>query len=139
MLRWISLTRSWHLLVRIGIATTAVIAATALQLPVEIEVPGEPFLLNFIVVVVSTIVLGRTPGAETSIASLLYFEPIYSFAVTYAAHLLAIEAYAVVAAASVEAFSRLVDNALAEKSEANSARIQFKEAEARLANGQAPS
>jgi len=74
MLRWITLTRSWHLLVRIGIATLAVAAATALQLPVEIEVPGEPFLLNFIVVVLSAVIFGRTPGffavAETSLASL---------------------------------------------------------------------
>ena len=136
MLRWITLTRSWHLLVRIGIATIAVAAATALQLPVEIEVPGEPFLLNFIVVVVSAVVFGRTPGfvtvAETTLASLLYFEPFYSFKLTHAVHLLAIEAYAVVAAASVEAFCRLVDSALTEKSEANSARIRHEETQQRL-------
>src|SRR5947209_6754082 len=81
----------------------------------------EPFLLNFIVVVVSAVVFGRAPGfftvAATSIASLLYFEPTYSFRVTQAVHLLAIEAYAVIAAASVEAFCRLVDSALVEKSE----------------------
>src|SRR5262249_36243661 len=138
MLRWITFTRSWHLLIRIGIATLAVAAATALQLPIEIDVPGEPFLLSFIVVVMSAIVLGRTPGfvavAETSIASVLYFEPIYSFRLTQAVHLLAIEAYAVVAAASVEAFCRLVDSALAEKSKANSARGREEETQARLSD-----
>jgi hypothetical protein len=102
MLRCIIIARSWPVVVRIAIATTAVAAATTLQLPVEIEVPGEPFLLNFVVVVVSACVFGRTSGfvavAETSIASALYFEPFYSLKLTHAIHLLAIEIYAVVAA-----------------------------------------
>src|SRR5262245_36471334 len=83
MLRLIAIVRSWHVLIRIGIATSAVAVATALQLPGKIEVPGEPFLLNFIVVVTSSICLGRTVGflaaAETGIASALHFEPVYSF------------------------------------------------------------
>jgi PAS domain S-box-containing protein len=137
MLRWIVLARSWHVLVRIGIATIAVAAATALQSPVGIQVPGKPFLLNFIVVVVSASVFGRTPGyfaaAESSIASLLYFEPVYSFRLAHAVDLLAIGAYAVMAALSVEAFCRLVDSALVEKSDANSARARHQESQARLA------
>jgi PAS domain S-box-containing protein len=124
-------------LIRIGIATAAVAAVTALQLPVEIVVPGEPFLLNFIVVMVSATVFGRMPGfiaaAETSTVSILYFEPVYSFRLTHAADLLAIEAYAVMAALSVEAFCRFVDGALAEQSDANSARTQRQEAQERLA------
>jgi Na+(H+)/acetate symporter ActP len=78
MLRWITLARSWRPLVRIGIATIAVAAATALQLPVEVIFPGEPFLLYFVAVVASASALGRTAGfvavAETSIASLLYYD-----------------------------------------------------------------
>jgi hypothetical protein len=79
MLRWITLARSWPTPVRIGIATIAVAAATALQMPVG-AFPGEPFLLYFAVVVVSAGVLGRAAGfvavAETSIVSLLYHEPV---------------------------------------------------------------
>ncbi len=75
MLQWIPLARSWHLLTRIGIATIAVAAATALQLPVGPDFPGEPFLLYFVAVVASASVLGRTAGfvavAETSMASML--------------------------------------------------------------------
>src|SRR5689334_25009088 len=105
MLRWITLARSWHVLVRIGIATIAVAAAAALQLlPVGIEVPGEPFLLNFIAVVVSASVLGRTPGffaaAESTIAAFLYFEPVLFselIGLTQAVDLAAIGAYAVMA------------------------------------------
>jgi PAS domain S-box-containing protein len=138
MLRWITLARSWHLLARIGIATIVVAAATALQLPVDADIPGKPFLLYFVAVVASASALGRAAGfvavAETTIASLLYHDPVYSLKLNRTVDLLAIEIYAAVAALSVEAFCRLVDSALAEKSMANSARM---EAEARLADQQA--
>jgi K+-sensing histidine kinase KdpD len=127
----ITLARSWHPLVRIGIATIAVAATTGLQLPVEVNFPGQPFLLYFVAVVASASVLGRTAGfvavAETSIASLLFYDPAYALKVTHTVDLLAIEIYAIVAAMSVEAFCRLADGALAEKSAAISA-------EARLAD-----
>src|SRR5260221_7621910 len=121
MLRWITLARSWHLLVRIGIATIAVAVATLWRLP------GEMFLLYFVAVVASASVLGRTAGfvavAETSIASLLFYDPVYALKVTHTVDLLAIQIYAVLAALSVEAFCRLVDSALAERSAAISARM----------------
>src|SRR5216684_2868747 len=65
--------------------------------------------------------------AETSIASLLFYDPAYSLKVIHTVDLLAVEIYAIVAAMSVEAFCRLADSALAEKSAAISA-------EARLAD-----
>ena len=135
MLQWIKLARSWHVLVRVGLATIAVTATTGLQLPVEVNFPGQPFLLYFVAVVASASVLGRTAGfvavAETSIASLLFYDPAYSLKVTHTVDLLAIQIYAVVAALSVEAFCRVIDSALAERSAAISARM---EAEARLAD-----
>ena len=71
ILQGIRRARSWHVLTRVGIATAAVAAATALQLPAEVDVPGEPFLLYFIIVVVSAGAFGRIPGfvaaAETTI------------------------------------------------------------------------
>jgi PAS domain S-box-containing protein len=116
MLQWIKLARSWHVLVRVGLATIVVAATTGLQLAVEVNFPGQPFLLYFVAVVASASVLGRTAGfvavAETSIASLLFYDPAYSLKVTHTVDLLAIEIYAVVAALSVEAFCRLVDGAI---------------------------
>jgi PAS domain S-box-containing protein len=136
MLQWITLARSWHLLARIAIATIAVAVATALQLPVRGDFPGQPFLLYFVAVVASATVLGRIAGfiavAETCIASLLYHEPLYSLEVTHAIDLLAVEIYAVVAALSVEAFCRLVDSALAEKSAAISAEARLADSEVQL-------
>jgi PAS domain S-box-containing protein len=136
MLRWITLARSWHLLARIGIATIAVAAATALQLQAAGRFPGEPFLLYFVAVVASASVLGRIPGfvavAETGIASLLYHEPMYSLRVTHAIDMLATEIYAIVAALSVEAFCRLVGSALAQKSAAVSAEARLADSEVQL-------
>jgi PAS domain S-box-containing protein len=129
MLRWITLARSWHPLVRIGIATIAVAVATVWRLP------GEMFLLYFVAVVASASVLGRTAGfvavAESTIASLFLFDPVYSPKVIHTVDLLALEIYVIVAAVSVEAFCRLVDSALAERSAAISTRM---ETEARLAD-----
>jgi PAS domain S-box-containing protein len=123
MLQWVILARSWHPLVRIGIATACVAAATALQLPAEINLPGQPFLLYFASVVGTASVLGRAAGfvavAVSTVASLLFFDPVYSLKVTRAVDLLAVEIYAVLAAVSVEAIS---------------ARTRWKLAEARLAD-----
>ncbi len=87
MLWWIILARSWHVLVRCGIATIAVSAATALRLPFEVGFPGKPFVL-YLVAVVASALLGRTPGflavVESSIACGLFFQPICSLRVTYA-------------------------------------------------------
>ena len=82
ILRGIKRVRSWHVLTRVGIPTAAVAAATALQLPAEADVPGEPFLLYFVIVMVSAGAFGRIPGfvavAETTVASVLYFDPTYT-------------------------------------------------------------
>src|SRR5258708_35471738 len=87
-------SRSWHLLARIGIATTAVAAATALQLPAEANVPGEPFLLYYVIVVVSAGGFGRLPGlvagGGTAHPSVLYFYSNYSFRLSHHGHFLVI-------------------------------------------------
>ncbi len=136
MLHLIAAGRSWRLLVRIGIATIAVGMATALQLPTEIKVPGEPFLLYFIVVVLASIFLGRAAGfftaGATTMASVLWFEPVFLFKLYHAVDLLTVEVYAIAAAASAEGLCRLVDNMLAERSEADAQRLQRHEAETRL-------
>ena len=139
MLQWIKRARSWHVLVRVGLATIVVAATTVLQLPVEVNFPGQPFLLYFVAVVSSASVLGRTAGfvavAETSIASLLFYDPAYSLKVTQTVDLLAVEIYAVVAALSVEAFCRLVDGAISAEARLADHEVELKitrNSEARL-------
>jgi PAS domain S-box-containing protein len=136
MLHLVAVPRSWRLLLRIAIATIAVALVTALQLPVEIEVPGEPFLLYFIVVALTSIFLGRAAGfftaGATTMASVLWFEPVFTLKLYHAIDLLTIEAYGIVATASVEGICRLIDNALAERSAADEQRFQRHEAETRL-------
>jgi PAS domain S-box-containing protein len=110
-----------------------VAATTVLQ--VAAHFPGEPFLLYYVAVVASASVLGRTAGfvavAATSIASLLYWY-VAIYPLPHAIDLLAILIYALIAALSAEAFGRLVDGALTERSEAVLARLNCKEMEKRL-------
>jgi PAS domain S-box-containing protein len=130
MLQWIILARSWHVLVRIGLATIVVAAAAVWQLP------GEPFLLYFVAVVASASILGRTAGfvavAQSIIASFLHYDPVHSLKVTHTGDLLVIEIYAIGAALSVEAFCRLVDSALAERSAAISVEARLADSEVQL-------
>jgi len=70
--RVITLARSWHVAVRIGIVTAAVAAATALQFPVESHVPGEPFLPFLVVVVLSLIYHWASFGQTEPVASQVF-------------------------------------------------------------------
>src|SRR5262249_32548662 len=101
MIRRVARARSWPPLVRGVIVTLAVLAATALQLPIETEVPGEPFVLYLLVVGLSAGAFGRIPAyvavAETTMASFLYFPPMFSFRLIHAIDLVAIEIYAAMA------------------------------------------
>src|SRR5260370_7928698 len=130
MLQWIKLARSWHVLGRVGLATIAVTATTGLELRVGVNFPGKRVVGYFVAVVASASVLGRTAGlvavAETSIASLLFYDPAYSLKVTHTVDLLAIEIYAIVAALSVEAFCRLVDGAISTEARLADHEVQLK-------------
>jgi len=138
MLEWVTVARSWHLLIRFGIVTIAVIGATALQLPVTSDIPGKPFLLYFVLVLISASTMGRTAGflavGETAVASVLHLEPVYSLKLTRAIDLLGVEIYLAMAALSVEAFHRLVNDALAQRSAANSLRLLLREMKHRVTN-----
>jgi PAS domain S-box-containing protein len=93
-------------------------------------------MLYFLAVVASASVLGRTAGfvavAASTIASLLHYDPVHLLKVTHTVDLLVIEIYAIAAALSVEAFCRLVDSALAEKSAAISAEARLADREVQL-------
>jgi K+-sensing histidine kinase KdpD len=104
-------TQNWPLSIRLA-ATGAAVGTTCLfQLPLERQVPGEPFLLFFLVVIVSTLAFGASVGfvgvGLSTLLSLLFFDPVGSFAVQHAADLVKIELYAILASASVVGFARL--------------------------------
>jgi PAS domain S-box-containing protein len=126
VLRSIGVARGWHPLARIAIMLTGVAAATLIQSLGRTDVPGNPFLLFFAVVFASAVAFGHVPGflavAVTSVVSLLFVEPVFSFAVWNAADMLAIEIYTALAIFSVWASDRIVDGALAEINEHQIAR-----------------
>jgi K+-sensing histidine kinase KdpD len=100
-------TQSWPLAIRLT-ATGAALATTCLlQLPIEREVPGEPFLPFFLVVIAATLAFGANIGfvsaALSAFLSILFFEPGGTLALHHAADLIKIELYAILAACSVVA------------------------------------
>lgn len=98
------------------------LAAYLFQLPIEREVPGEPFLLFLLVVIASTLAFGAGCGflaaALSTIVSILFFEPAGSFVLWHAVDLIKIELYAVVAIGSVIAFGRLRNTVVAARENA---------------------
>jgi two-component system, sensor histidine kinase PdtaS len=105
-------------------AASAVVLACLFQLPIERQVPGEPFLLFLLVVIASTLAFGATAGflatALSTILSILFFEPVGSFVLWHAVDLIKLELYAVVATCSVIAFARLSNIVITARTNAES-------------------
>jgi two-component sensor histidine kinase len=121
MLRKFEAAQCWPLWIRVAITAAAVVATHLLQIPLERDIPGEPFLLFFLVVIGATLAFGARAGfvgvALTTALSILFFEPFGSFALHHAADLIRVEVYALLATASVFAFARLGDTLSAAKVE----------------------
>ncbi len=104
-------THSWPLLVRLAVTGAALAATWIIQIPIEREVPGEPFLPFFLIVIASTLAFGANVGfasvALSTVLSLLFFAPAGTFALEHASDLVKIEVYAILAAGSVVAFAHL--------------------------------
>src|SRR5262245_7225199 len=117
-------TQKLPLAIRLA-ATGAAVAATCLfQLPIERQVPGEPFLLFLLVVIASTLAFGASVGfvcmGLSTLLSIPFFEPIGSFALWHATDLIKIELYAVLASCCVIAFARLGNMFIAAREDADS-------------------
>src|SRR5262245_34079448 len=117
------ITQNWPLLIRLA-ATAAAVATTCLfQLPIERQVPGEPFLLFLLVVIASTLAFGASAGfvgvGLTTLLSILFFEPTGSFALWHATDLIKIELYAILASCCAIAFARLGNMLIAARQDAD--------------------
>jgi two-component sensor histidine kinase len=94
------------------VLTSAALGVTFLfQIPLEREVPGEPFLLFFLVVICATLAFGRPAGlfavGLSAFLSFFFFEPFGSLAILHAADVIKVELYAVLAGACVVGFAAL--------------------------------
>jgi hypothetical protein len=83
------ITQNWPLPIRLAAAGAAVATTCLFQLPIERHVPGEPFLLFLLAGIASTLAFGATVGfvsvALSTLLSILFFEPVGSFALWHAA------------------------------------------------------
>ena len=110
MLIKVEAIQRWPLWVRVTATGVAVAAAYLIQIPLEREIPGEPFLLFLLVVIGATLAFGGTTGfagvAMTTILSIRFFEPTATFALHNAVDLIKIEVFAILATACVAVRSK---------------------------------
>jgi two-component sensor histidine kinase len=111
MLALLKVTNTFPVWLRVAITCLALSTAYLLQIPIETEVPGEPFLLFFAIVVGCTLVFGRITGflavAVSSLLSLHFFEPGGSINIYHASDLIKVELYALFSAGAVVLVSGL--------------------------------
>jgi len=107
----IQATQHWPLWLRVAVTAVAVLIAYLAQIPLEHEVPGEPFLLFALVAISATLAFGSQAGfiavGLSTLLSFPFFEPHGSFSLVHASDLISIELYAILGAGCVFAFSRL--------------------------------
>jgi two-component sensor histidine kinase len=116
MLANLRAARRWSLWARLTLATLALGSLYLFQIPLETEVPGEPFLPFFLVVMVSTLAFGQGVGLYaaglSALLSVFFFEP-GTLALHHAADLVRIELYALLAAGGVFGLARLANALIA--------------------------
>ncbi len=104
--------RGWPLWLRCAIVLAAIAGTYFGQLPIEADVPGDPFLLFLLVVLVTTLAFGQRLGlcaaAATAVLSTHFFEPGRTLHIHHAADLVKVELYLVLACLSALATARLV-------------------------------
>jgi two-component sensor histidine kinase len=107
----IQATQHWSLGWRVALTTAAVVVVYLVQIPLEHQVPGEPFLLFSLVVIATTLAFGSQAGfiavGLSTLLSFPFFEPHGSFFLVHATDLIKIELYAILVGCCVFAFSRL--------------------------------
>jgi len=106
-------TQRWPLWVRLAVVAAVLVVVFLFQIPLEREVPGEPFLLFFLVVIGATLAFGKGVGlvsvAISSLLSTFFFEPFGSLAIHQAGDVIKIELYAILAGAAVMGFAALAE------------------------------
>jgi len=105
MLRKLQALRNLPVQVRLFITGAAAALTCAFQLPLEPDVPGDPFLLFFMLVIGTVFAFGERIGfvavGLTTFLAFFFFEPFGTLAISHAGDLIKIELYAVLASISV--------------------------------------
>jgi two-component sensor histidine kinase len=113
MLTKVEAIQRWPLWVRLTMTGLAVAATYVLQIPLEPDVPGDPFLFFLLVTISATLAFGASAGVVgvvmTTLLSVRFFEPFGSLVPNHAADLIKIGVYAILATACLFAFARLGD------------------------------
>src|SRR5262245_17147197 len=91
--------------VRLFVTVAAAVLTCAFQLPLEPDVPGDPFLLFFVIVITAALAFGErvafVAAGLTTFLAFLFFEPFGTLAIRHAKDLIKIELYAALAGIAV--------------------------------------
>jgi two-component system, sensor histidine kinase PdtaS len=105
MLHKVRAAHQWPLWSRLAVTGVVLVIACAFQLPLQREVPGEPFLLFFLIVIAAALIFGKNVGYAgvglSAFLSLYFFEPTNTLAIQNAADLIRVQLYAILAGACV--------------------------------------
>lgn len=116
----ICVVQRWPLWRRLAMTGLAFSLVHLLQVPLEREIPGEPFLLFVLVVLVTALAFGTRVALVgvglSTLLSLYFFEPFNTLAIHHASDLIKIQVYAIVASGCAVAVGYL-GNALIAASE----------------------
>jgi two-component sensor histidine kinase len=97
--------------IKFVITALAVAIATIIELPEFFDAPGKPFLLYFIVSALCTLAFGYRFGlfamGASSVLSVLFFDPVYTFWLSYQKDLIDIIAFALIGSVSVLGLARI--------------------------------
>jgi two-component system, sensor histidine kinase PdtaS len=111
MLQKLRELHGWPVWIRLALTACALVAAHLFQIPLETEVPGEPFLLFFLIVVSATLLFGEGTGlfgaGLSTFLSFFFFEPYGTMALLHAHDLVQVELYGLLAVGCVVGFARL--------------------------------
>jgi two-component sensor histidine kinase len=118
MLACLKAMHRWSLGLRLGVTVAALAIAYLFQIPLETEVPGEPFLLFFLVVSAAALGFGQGVGlfavGLSTFLSFFFFEPSSNALVlNHASDLIQVELYALLAAGSAVGLARLAQALIA--------------------------
>jgi two-component sensor histidine kinase len=111
VLQKLGAVQRWPFWIRITITGLALATAYQFQIPLERDLPGEPFLLFLLVVIGTTLGFGARVGllsvALSTFLSLYFFDPVGSPELRYASDLEKVELYAILAIGCVVGFAYL--------------------------------
>ncbi|MGA7324533.1 MAG: histidine kinase dimerization/phosphoacceptor domain -containing protein, partial [Rhodomicrobium sp.] len=131
---------AWPKEAKLAITALAVATATFIELPESFDAPGKPFLLYFIASALCTVAFGQSLGllaiGASSVLSVLFFDPVYTFWLSNQKDFIDIIVFALIGGGSLLGLARIKTAIMADVRgrEQQTSRLMLSEMAHRVAN-----